>query len=377
MRANGEGSVYQRKDGRWVAAVKDPQTGKRRTAYASTEKVAEKKLREMLTRVDTGVVALDAGATLAVYGRGWLVERAGKRRRESTVREYGWRLEKYVYPALGGLKVRELTAPQVEDMLDALAAHGLSESTLRAVRNALAAMLQDAVRARHLAHNVARFAQLPEDGKVPVEVVAPTDEQVAKLLRAATGTALAPLLDVLIGTGVRIGEALGMTWADLDLDAGTWKVSRTATRDRNGSVALGKRTKTGASRELALLPEVVAALRRQRVTVAEARLRAGRLWVEYDVVFPTTVGTPQDARNLRRQLRPLAAKAEFPGSFHSLRHYYASVALSVVPEASVSKVLGHAKRATTTDVYGHLRASDASKVAVAVSSAVNRGRATL
>ncbi|HEY5135735.1 MAG TPA: hypothetical protein VIJ41_08085, partial [Candidatus Nanopelagicales bacterium] len=75
--------------------------------------------------------------------------------------------------------------------------------------------------------------------------------------------------------------------------------------------------------------------------------------------------------------RPLAAGAGFPGSFHSLRHFYASVALSAVPEASVSKVLGHAKRSTTTDVYGHLRESDASTVAVAVSVAVKRGTAGL
>jgi integrase len=152
---------------------------------------------------------------------------------------------------------------------------------------------------------------------------------------------------------------------------------RTTTRDRNGSVALGRRTKTGAGRELVLLPDVVASLRGQRVKVAEAQLKAGRLWVDYDLVFPSSVGTPQDARNLRRDLRPLATAAGFPGSFHSLRHYYASVALSAVPEASVSKVLGHAKRATTTDVYGHLRESDAGMVAVAVSVAVKRGRAAL
>jgi len=377
MRANGEGSVYQRGDGRWVASVLDPQTGKRRSTYASTEKAARKALSGMLTRKDSGRVALDAGATLAVYGRAWVADRAGKRRRESTVREYGWRLEKYVYPVLGGRRLRELTALDVEDMLDTLAARKLSESTLRAVRNALAAMLQDAVRARHLAYNVARSSQLPEDVKQPRPVVAPTDEQVARLIRAAAETELASLLAVLVGTGARIGEALGMTWADLDLDARTWKVARTTTRERNGSVALGKRTKTGASRELVLVPEVVASLRGQRAKVAEAQLRAGRLWVDYDLVFPSSVGTPQDARNLRRDLRPLAAGAGFPGSFHSLRHFYASVALSAVPEASVSKVLGHAKRSTTTDVYGHLRESDASTVAVAVSVAVKRGTAGL
>ncbi len=180
-RANGEGSVYQRKDGRWVASALDPQTGKRRSFYKGSREQAEKALAAMLTRRESGQVLLDAGATLATYGRAWLEDRAGRRRRESTVREYGWRLEKYVYPAIGGVRLRRLTALDVEDMLDGMASRGLSESTLRSVRNALAALLQDAVRARHLQGNVARSAQLPEDVKVPRQAVAPTAQQVARL----------------------------------------------------------------------------------------------------------------------------------------------------------------------------------------------------
>ena len=79
-RANGEGSVYERKDGRWVAAVRDPATGKRRAAYCRSEAEAKRALRRMATNADRGEVVLGRGATLRTWVEQWLPERAGRRR---------------------------------------------------------------------------------------------------------------------------------------------------------------------------------------------------------------------------------------------------------------------------------------------------------
>ncbi len=76
-----------------------------------------------------------------------------------------------------------------------------------------------------------------------------------------------------------------------------------------------------------------------------------------------------NARNVRKTLSPLAASCGFPGSFHALRPRYASVAVTMAPDVTVSKVLGHAKTATTTDLYSHLRSNDADRIAVAVKQA--------
>ena len=87
-------------------------------------------------------------------------------------------------------------------------------------------------------------------------------------------------------TGCRPGEACAAKWSDIDLDAGTWRVSRTLTHNEQVRVIIGDTTKTKQERVIPLAPEVVESLRRQRTHVAELRLQAYR-WDDLDLVFPT------------------------------------------------------------------------------------------
>lgn len=361
-RDNGSGSVFCRaSNGRWYASFTDPITGKRRTVTVASEKAGRDKLREMASRADSGEVVLDARTPLRVYVTEWLANRAGKRRSPATVGEYQYRLERWVIPTLGDSRLGEVTVTDVEDLLDDLAAGGLSTSSLKGVRNALAAVLTDAIRARHLrSGNAARLAVLPDTATRPVRVVPPTTAQVRELLADTHGTELGRVLAVLAATGARIGELLAARWDDLDLEAGEWVVSRTVTRDERRRVTVGDRTKSGNVRTILLGPATVEVLREQRRVVAERQL-AAVAWVDdRGFVFPSEVGTPVDPRNLRKELRPVAERVGFPGSFHQLRHYAASVGLSVTAgnDAAVARMLGHARTATTRDVYGHLLAED-------------------
>ena len=111
-------------------------------------------------------------------------------------------------------------------------------------------------------------------------------------------------------------------------------------------------------------------LRIQRRSVAEARLRA-TVWRDDDLVFPSSIGTPQDPHNLRRALKPHAERVGFPGSFHALRHWYSTEALEHVSIVQVAKALGHARTSTTTDLYGHQSDDAGERIAVAVTVAVN------
>lgn len=149
----------------------------------------------MTVRAEDGGVVMGSGATLNAYTEAWLADRAGRRRRPSTVREYEYRLRKWVLPHLGAARLRTLTVTQVEDLLDDLVEQGLAEGTVKSIRNALAALLQDAVRARHLSANVARTAQMPEfpDSGDRLPNV-PTDAQVVALLEAARGSEIEGLL---------------------------------------------------------------------------------------------------------------------------------------------------------------------------------------
>lgn len=369
VRGPGDGTYSLRKDGRWEVRVFDPITGKRRSAYAKTEAAARKKLREMVTRKESGEIVLDRGTSFEDYSQKWLAGEGLKGRRESTVREYRHRLETYVLPLIGRRKLGRLTVADVEYVLDEAAKRGLSKSTLQGLRNAMSAVLNDAMRSLDLRSNVARLARLPEVAPRKAKASA-TLEEVGTLLSEAEGNEMYELLVLVAFTGCRIGEALGSKWADFDLDAGTWQLSRTTTLNLAGKVVIGDRTKYGESRLVHLPERVVAALRSQGARVAAVRLKHGKLWQDNDLVFPTNVGTPQDARNLRKGFRVIAKRAGYRHSFHELRHVFATIAASEVTETSLAKVMGHRKVSTTTDLYAHLYEPDGRRVTKAVSDAL-------
>lgn len=128
-----------------------------------------------------------------------------------------------------------------------IANNGLSRSSVQGCRNAVSAALSHAVAERLLRSNVAVSARLPHQS-MPTTKTQPTVEQVVALLDQASGSYLSDLLVFIAYTGCRIGEALGARWSDIDLDKGLWLLSRTTTRDSNGHVIVGTRTKTGESR---------------------------------------------------------------------------------------------------------------------------------
>lgn len=367
----GQGSITLRGDGRWMVRVTDPTTGKRRAAYFHDQSDAQRALRRMATRAEEGGLVLGNAATLRTWVEQWLPERAGRRRRESTVAAYEYRLRRYVLPEIGGIRLRELTPLDVDDLVHTMAGRGLSHSSVKGALVALSACLTDAVRGRLIPTNPAAGVEIPEEARPAAEVVPPTVDQVQLVLTAVQGTDVETLTVLLASTGARIGEALGAQWPDFDLDAARWTVGRTVTLTRTGSARLGHRTKTKATRQVALTPAAVAALRQQRARVAEARLLAGSAWDDHDLAFPTGLGTPQASHNVRSRFRKIAAPLGWPGSFHAFRHFVASVGLSTMTPTAVAKQLGHRRAALTTDVYGHLLADDSAQLAALVSRLVS------
>jgi integrase len=250
------------------------------------------------------------------------------------------RLNSFVSPTLGPHRLRDLRDRDVERAMDEWRRCGQSRESIRGIQNALAAALEDAVR--------------------------------RELLAEVVGDPLEPLVLLIAYTGCRIGEALGACWADIDLDRRSWSLQRTLTRTSSGGVRLGDVPKAGEARVLPLSEEICAALRQQRRDVASLRLAAGALWQDMDLVFPSTIGTPIHPNNARTRFRPIAKRADFPASFHSLRHFMVSVAAASGESiVVVAKLIGHKRVSTTEDLYTHLFEGDALRVSSAVSSAVN------
>jgi integrase len=196
---------------------------------------------------------------------------------------------------------------------------------------------------------------------------------VADLLRAAEGWRYEALVYVLLGAGLRIAEALGLTWGAVDLDDGTLEV-RGQVREYEGTGKVWERTtKTGSRRTVALGAVTVAKLRAHRVAMIEERMALGAgAPSEDDLVFPNEFHEIGDRSNIARMLKQVAADGGLEGVHpHKLRHTHVSLALDAgVPLEAISEQVGHRSIRTTKDVYGQLQDRGRRRVADAVDDAL-------
>jgi integrase len=370
-RIHGSGSLFQRKDGVWVAAVINPITKKQKRKYAKTKGKAEAHLREMLNNVSAGKTPISKNITVSAFAEIWINERAGLRRKAVSVREYERRLRIHVLPYIGHKRLDAVTVRDIEIMLNKCKEGGAAKRMVEAFKNTISALYADAVRDRDITHNPVRDARLPVMQHKPKKKY-PTDEEVTALFakgRALKGDSQQELVRVLLllsFTGCRIGELLAMKWADLCEDV--WTVTQTATLNESGHVVIGESTKTSQLRELQLHQDALDCIEHQREYLAYRRARM-KVWTEHDLVFPSRFGTVRDENNYLRYLKKVIPS--WNHTFHDLRHWYATTLLNQgISDVVVSKVLGHASTSTTRDVYGHAMPGATIKISDAISKII-------
>ena len=182
------------------------------------------------------------------------------------------------------------------------------------------------------------------------------ESQVVQYLVAAHGSHYEALYYLAINTGMREGELFGVKWSDLHWNGGVLYVQRQVQSvPGKGKIFVEPKTRAGR-RAIKLGEGVLQKLRIHKDLQEQQRIFAGSRWTEFDLMFPTGVGTPDDPGNLRKDFLRTLERAGLPMiRFHDLRHTAASIMLNRgVPAIVVSKSLGHAKPSTTLDIYGHL-----------------------
>lgn len=207
-----------------------------------------------------------------------------------------------------------------------------------------------------VARNVATLVDVPRVQRPEVQPF--SLEQARTILDAIRGNRFEALYSVALAVGLRRGEALGLRWDDVDLDAGTLKV-RTALQRIDGKLQLVE-PKTSRSRRTIALPDMaVAALRSHRARQLQERLLAGSRWQDTGMVFTTSIGTYMEPRNLTRHFNRTVKNAGLPPKrFHDLRHTCASLLLAQGVHARVvMEILGHSQIGLTMDTYSHVAPS--------------------
>lgn len=368
-RADGEGSIRKRADGRWEARYTDPrETDPKKRSKSITnksQKVVIAKLKATLAEIESGVPMLsNENPTVSEWLLIWMKEYAVNDLRDSTYESYEQHIQDHIVPLIGHIKLKELTGTHIQTMYNTLqksknnGGHEISAATIAKIKNILSGALQQAITNRIIRINPLLEATAPKVDDPEIRIMTKTEQRqfIAVLPFFNTGNMFA----VALATGIRIGELCALNISDIDREQKQININKTAGRrkdKRTGevSIKIGPPKTKHSIRKIPIMPSVEVMLDRQAQLVSDLRTRAGEKWNENTLVFPTDEGNIHDLSGLRSSMGRVLKRAGLPHmTIHALRHTYATTVLNMgVAAQNVAKLLGHKDGATTLKFYAH------------------------
>ena len=379
-RANGEGNIRKRKDGRWegrYTAGHDSETGKAiyKNVLGKTQAEVKAKLKAAIQEAQTLDLSKAGKYTVGEWMEVWFEDYAKIKVRPSSHQTYRGYIDNHIRPNIGDIPLEKLTSLDLQKLYKKLLTKGrverleakgqpkgLSTKTVRNIHQILSSALKLAQEQRIILANPAERCALPkvehrEMKTLPVE-------QLQSFLREARESGVFELYYLELATGLRRGELLGLKWEDIDLDRGDLRVKRQVSRI-NGEVVEAPLKTKNAYRTLPLAEDTIDVLKEQREKVGSSP------WV-----FPSPNGGPISPDSVLHMLHRVLKRAGLPRvRFHDLRHTFATLALqNGVDIKTVSGMLGHFSAGFTLDTYAHVTGAAqrqaAGKMAAVLSGAV-------
>lgn len=359
-RGNGEGSFDQvTKNGikyfRWRGTLGfDPVSGKpnRKTLYARTDRELREKVKVALSDFERGVVNAPKNLTVERWLHQWLEEccQDVKGRTRETYRSA---VETHIIPALGRVKLSELTPGQVQAFVNRLSGE-VSPKTVKNFHGIMHRAFSKAERWGYISRNPATGCSLPRIEKKEVNFLAGDD--LRRFLDAVEGDEYANIIKVACFSGMRKGELLGLCWEDVDFERGTINVRQQLQLVRGVYHMVS--TKSDKARLLTPSPFVMGILQQTRQEQIKMRLAAGPDWIaDHNFVFTRPTGENVAANSLGNHFKRCLEAAGLPKEtrFHDLRHSYAVFALESGDNIKeIQAALGHYSAAFTLNTYSHI-----------------------
>lgn len=368
---NGQGTIRQRADGTWVGRHtigRDPGTGKYKFKYfyGKTQAEVAAKMNDFKYENNHGLYVEPSKLTVGQWLDIWRAEYSGGIK-SSTVDQYRTQVEQHLKPAFGAVKLDKLTAPMIQKLYnqkqrergaDPKGRAGLSAKSIKNLHSVLHEALEKAVKLGYLKVNPCNACELPRIERHEIQPL--TNEEVGLFLKAIRGHKYERLFTVMVFSGMRQGEALGLRWSCVDLAAGTIRVDRQLQKERipggGGEYRLVE-TKTNNIRTITVAPFVVEVLKAQKKAQAENKLLFGPEWKnDWNLVFTHEDGKHLASKTTYDCFKLIAKKIGVDAArLHDLRHTFATLSLQNGDDLkTVADALGHSNIATTANIYAHV-----------------------
>ena len=358
-RANGEGNIRKRKDGRWegrYTAGHDPESGKPicKNVLGKTQAETKEKLKQAIEACRALDVPRSGTYTVEEWLNTWYELYSKPYVRESTAQYYRRFIDLHIGPAIGDIPLGKLTSRDIQKLYNDLQDHGriraaqkskqpgLSSASVRGVHMLLHNCLDRAVKERLVLRNPTEDCRIPKLEKKEMHILRP--EHIGAYLKAAEAREALPMFYLALTSGVRKGELVALLWSNVDTERGTISVSKQATV--SGGEIKVTRPKTATSIRRVSVP---------RQTIELLIQEHGR-HPDNPYLFPSpkTGGMyyPDSVVKLHKKILKDAGLE--PIRLHDLRHTFATLALqSGVDVKTVSSMLGHYDAGFTLSTYAH------------------------
>lgn len=352
-------SLYKGQDGRWHGYVsmglKD--NGRRDRRHVSGDRRSDvlAKVRDLERRRDEGSgSAAGRAPTVTAWLMHWLDTIAAPKVRPSTLQRYRQLVKHQLVPKVGHHRLDRLQPEHVERMYVELLAAGLSPASVLQAHRVLSRALKVAMQRGRVARNVCALVDAPSVSRVEVEPL--TADEARRVLRVAAGMRNGARWSVALALGLRQGEALGLPWDAVNLDAGTLRIRQALQRQAGKGLVIVEPKSAAGKRTITLPRQLAEALRSHRQAQLEERMAAANIWEDHGLVFCQPNGQPIEPRADHRAWRQLLTTAGVrQARLHDARHTAATIMLTLgVPPRVAMQVLGHSQISLTIGTYSHV-----------------------
>lgn len=367
-RANGEGSIRKRKDGRWegrYTAGRDSVTGKAiyKNVLGKTQAEVKAKLKVAIEK-SSSLVTIAERYTVGQWLDAWMENYAKLQVRASSYKTYQGFIQNHIKPALGNLPLEKLTAMDLQRLYKHLLESGrvectesrnkpkgLSVKTVRNINQMISSALNCAVEQRLIPANPTKGCVLPKLERKEMKILPP--ESLGTFFEEARRSGVFELYYIDLATGLRRGELLGLKWTDIDLSKGIIHVRRQVLR-QNGKVVEAPLKTKNSYRNIAIGADAIKVLKSMEQ--------------KDEYVFPSPYGGPMSPDSVLHMLQRVLKRAGLERiRFHDLRHTFSVLALqNGVDVKTLSSMLGHYSAGFTLDTYAHVTTSMQKQAANAV-----------